>query len=135
MGASSAAIVVNATMCVLGIIVFSLFGGVERWEVMGLFWFVMVGLLGPFGARFLQYKAIPRIGLARKHILLQSMPAWSAAIAIVFLGEVLALRVALGTAAIMAGSMFLVKEEHPGGGGRYPSSIIFFPLLRRFSLG
>ena len=37
MGASSAAIVVNATMCVLGVIVFSLSGGVERWEAMGLF--------------------------------------------------------------------------------------------------
>ena len=95
--ASSAAIVVNATMCVLGVIVFSLSGSVDRWEAMGLFWFVMVGLLGPFGARVLQYKAIPRIGLARNHILLQSMPVWSAAIAIVFLGEVLTPRVALGT--------------------------------------
>ena len=37
-------------------------GGIDCWEAMGLFWFVLVGLLGPFSARFLQYKAIPRIG-------------------------------------------------------------------------
>jgi drug/metabolite transporter (DMT)-like permease len=90
-------------------IVFALSGGVERWLLIGLFWFALVGLFGPFAARFLQYLATPHIGISRNHILLQTTPVWSTAIAIP--------APAFGTLAIMAGSIFLVRERETGARG------------------
>ncbi len=127
LSASAATAIVNGTMLVGGVIVFIALGGVERWEPMGLVWFVIVGLSGPFGGRFLQYKGIHLIGLARTQVLMQITPLWAALIAVLFLGEVITSGIAAGTAAILAGSTLLVRERRKGPENA-PLEYYFYPL-------
>ena len=128
LGSSRTVIIVNTMMFSGGVIAYALSEGPVRWEPAGIFWFVLVGLFGPFASRHIQYRAIPRIGISRYQILLQTVPIWSAAIAILFVGEVLRPFTALGTVFIIAGSIFLVKEHHTES--RDGSSIyLVFPLM------
>lgn len=111
LNASATTAVVNGTMVVLGTIVLAAQGGVGEWAPMGLVWFVLVGFSGPFGGRFLQYKGVQYIGLARTQVLLQTTPVWASLIAVLFLGEVVTFEVAAGTAGIFAGSVLLVNDR------------------------
>lgn len=134
LGSSRTVIIVNTMMFSGGVIAYALSEGSVRWEPAGIFWFVMVGLFGPFASRHIQYRAIPQIGISRYQILLQTVPIWSAAIAILFVGEVLRPFTALGTVFIIAGSIFLVKEHHTES--RDVSSIyLVFPLIAACLLG
>ncbi len=111
LSASAATAIVNGTMLIGGTIALAAQGGMDRWVPMGLVWFVLVGLSGPFGGRFLQYKGIHSIGLARTQVLLQTTPVWASLIAVLFLGEVVTLEIAAGTAGIFAGSVLLVNDR------------------------
>ena len=134
LGSSRTVIIVNTMMFSGGVIAYAFTEGGVRWEPAGVFWFVLVGLFGPFASRHIQYSAIPRIGVSRYQVLLQTVPIWSALIAIIFVGEALGPFTALGTVFIIAGSIFLVKEHHTESRG---VSLIYlaFPLMAACLLG
>ena len=111
LSASATTSIVNGTMLIGGTITLAAQGGVGEWAPMGLVWFALVGLSGPFGGRFLQYKGVQYIGLARTQVLTQTTPVWASIIAVLFLGEVMTLGIAAGTAGIFAGSVLLVIDR------------------------
>ncbi len=108
---SAATIIVNATICLCAVLAYLASQGVERWPLMGVFWFAMVGVFGPFLGRYLSYLSITYIGLARTQVMAQTMPLWSAILAVAALGERLGPGVALGTLGILAGAFLLVRER------------------------
>lgn len=134
LGSSRTVIIVNTMMFSGGVIAYLLSEGGVSWEPAGIFWFVMVGLFGPFVSRHIQYSAIPRIGVSRYQILLQTVPIWSALLAIIFVGEELRTFTGLGTVFIIAGSIFLVKEHQTESRG---VSLVYlaFPLMAACLLG
>lgn len=111
MSVTATSIGVNSTTGACALVLYLLSDGEQHWAAMGLFWFAMVGVFGAFSGRYLSYLAITYIGLARTHVLAQTMPVWSSLLALLFLGERLSPGVSLGTAAILAGAMLLVWER------------------------
>ncbi len=85
-------------------------GGAAGWPLPGVAWFVVVGLLGGLGSRYLSFFSMKTVGLARTSVLMQTSLIWSSGLAIAILGERLTLPIAAGTLAIMIGSVLLVGK-------------------------
>jgi transporter family protein len=86
-------------------------GGVERWPVQGLVWFVLVGLIGSLFGRYLSFVAQRIVGVARTAIVMQSVLIWSMGLAVIFLGEHLSRWIAAGSFLILVGGILLVSEK------------------------
>jgi transporter family protein len=86
-------------------------GREHGWPIPGLLWFTAVGLTGGFGARYLSFFSINRIGLARTSVIVQISLVFSSAMAVVTLGESITFMVGLGTLSIMFGAILLVYRQ------------------------
>ena len=85
-------------------------GTVDNWPLQGVAWFMIIGVLGGVGGRYLHFFSLKELGLARTAIILQTSIVWSTGLAIALLGERMNLAIGAGTAAIMIGSILLVHK-------------------------
>ncbi len=76
-----------------------------------LLWFLALGIVNYPLARFMNYSSVNLVGASRSAPIISTAPLFSAVLAIIFLDERLSLPVALGTAAIVAGSILIVLER------------------------
>ena len=97
---------------VLFAIVFA-FTGIPRTPTFVFVLFVIAGILQAV-VRQLTYIGIEKIGAARSGPIRASVPLWSAAIAIFFLGEKMTLAVAAGTLLVFAGILFISWHADEG---------------------
>ncbi len=107
---------------------------VERWPIQGVAWFMIIGVLGGVGGRYLHFFSMKELGLARTAIILQTSIIWSTAMAIVLLGERMNLAIGAGTVAIMIGSILLVHKEESGP-KKIPLGYYLIPVVAAFLLG
>jgi len=106
-----ATLLVNLVLGVLSFCLYLIEGGPERWPVRGLLWFALVGFLGSYAARYLNYISYTFIGMARTQVLAQVHPVWASFFAVMILGETLSLPVGVGTFGIVFGAILLVYER------------------------
>ncbi len=85
--------------------------GLEHWPLYGVLWFVLVGMVGGLGGRYMGMISIKLVGLARTPILTQTGLIWSSGLAVILLGETLTPLVTLGTMGIMAGGVLLLYDK------------------------
>ncbi len=85
--------------------------GVENWPVAGILLFGLSGVIANFGARYLIYYSVTKIGVSRTQVLFQTSPIWSSAVAIVSLGERINFFIGAGTLAIVGGAILIVQER------------------------
>ncbi len=98
--------------------------GVENWPVAGILLFGLSGVVANFGARYLIYYSVTKIGISRTQVLFQTSPIWTAAVAIVSLGERINFFIGAGTLAIVGGAILIVQDR-----GRDEKKIRFTLLL------
>jgi len=134
LGPGTTALASGSITLVIAWIFYFFTGRVEHWPFQGIAWFVIVGILGGLGGRYLSFFSIKEIGLARTSVLMQTSLVWSTGMAIVLLGERLNLAIGAGTLAIMAGSILLVHrgKEDPT---ETPFAYYLIPLAAAFFLG
>lgn len=89
--------------------------GVPEVEPAALYWFLASGSMQPV-IRLMTYKGVQRIGASRSYALRASAPLFSAAVAVLLLGERATVPVAAGTLSIVAG-IFVISWQG-GGAGR-----------------
>ena len=58
--------------------VYLLEGGLQKWPIEGLLWFISVGVFGTFVGRFLLMISIKLLGMARSTVMSQTIMIWSA---------------------------------------------------------
>lgn len=89
------------------------FTGIPEAAPFVLFLYAIAGILQAV-VRQLTYIGIEKIGAARSGPIRASVPLWSAAIAIVFLGEQLTLAIGIGTAFVVGGILLISwrTDEH-----------------------
>ena len=97
-------------MC-LGTFFYFLEGGVADWPLGGLLWFAAMGVSGSFIGRYLSLVGMKLVGLARSSIVTQTSLVWASLFAVVFAGERMTWVIAVGTLAILMGSILLVYEK------------------------
>ena len=85
--------------------------GLDHWPLYGVLWFVLVGMVGGLGGRYMGMISIKLLGLARTPILTQTGLIWSTGLAVLLLGETLTPLVTLGTLGIMAGGVLLLYDK------------------------
>ena len=85
--------------------------GLDHWPLYGVLWFVLVGVVGGLGGRYMGMISIKLLGLARTPILTQTGLIWSTGLAVLLLGETLTPLVTLGTLGIMAGGVLLLYDK------------------------
>ena len=85
--------------------------GLAHWPLYGVLWFVLVGVVGGLGGRYMGMISIKLLGLARTPILTQTGLIWSTGLAVILLGETLTPLVTLGTLGIMAGGVLLLYDK------------------------
>ncbi len=131
----SPAVASFVTHLVMGSIAFGVYatsGGVEKWPLMGLFWFVLAGIFGNFLGRYLLFVSIHFIGVVRTTVLSQTQPIWSSILALIFLGESIGLGVGAGTLGIVIGASVIVlgrKEKEETGELNTTLALYFLPFL------
>ncbi len=94
-----------------GTVFYFLEGGVADWPRGGLLWFAAMGVSGSFIGRYLSLVGMKLVGLARSSIVTQTSLVWASLFAVVFAGEQMTWLIAVGTLAIMMGSILLVYEK------------------------
>ncbi len=104
------AMVMNFASAFYAFGLYSLEDGLEEWPIAALFWFAMVGITGSSIGRYLNFRSVKLIGLARTSVMIQSILIWSSLLAVFVLGEQITSPVGLGTLAIMLGGVLLVYE-------------------------
>ena len=73
--------------------------------------FVIVGMLSFAGGRLLYYTSVSLIGIGRATAMGGAVPIVSSLLAVLFLGELLTLPLALGIGAVVAGVALIVSEN------------------------
>ena len=81
------------------------------WPLGGLLWFAAMGVSGSLIGRYLSLVGMKLVGLARSSIVTQTSLVWASLFAVVFAGEQMTWIIAVGTLAIMTGSILLVYEK------------------------
>lgn len=104
----------------------------ERIFVVGMWPFVLDGLMVPAISRWFLYTGISIIGVYRSSSLSGAGPFFSAILALLFLGEHLTVEIGLGTGAIVAG---IVMLAHRREGGTFRLSGVTFALLSALLFG
>ena len=112
----------------VALLIYLLEGGLQKWPIEGLLWFISVGVFGTFVGRFLFMLSIKLLGMARSTVMGQTTMIWSAAPAVIILGERMTFPIAAGTIAIMCGSMLLVLDKGEAK-KKFPLRYYFVPLV------
>ena len=110
MSPAMTAMVVNFASALYAFGLYSLEGGLEEWPLAAIFWFALVGITGNSIGRYMNFRSVQLIGLARTSVMIQSILIWTSLLAVFVLGERLTLPIGLGTLAIMLGGVLLVYE-------------------------
>ena len=97
------------------------------WE--GIFFFMAVGLFGPFAGRYINLIGIKLTGLARSTIVAQTVLIWSALLAVFVLGESMTILKGIGTGLIMLSSMLIVYDGKNVGKKKIPIYHYLVPAL------
>ena len=134
LGAGTTALASGSVSLVLIWIYYFYSGRVEHWPLQGVAWFMLIGVMGGFGGRYLHFFSMKELGLARTAIILQTSIVWSTGLAIVLLGERLNLAIGAGTVAIMIGSILLVHREETGL-KKIPFAYYLIPVVAAFLQG
>jgi uncharacterized membrane protein len=71
---------VNAVSLVFALFLYWMSGGVDRWPVQGILWFVSVGLIGSLFGRYMSFVAQRLVGVSRTAVVMQSVLVWSTAL-------------------------------------------------------
>lgn len=127
-----ASFVTHLVMGSIALGVYAASGGVAKWPLMGIFWFVLAGIFGNFLGRYLLFVSIHFIGVARTTVLSQTQPIWSSILALIFLGESIGLGVGAGTLGIVIGASIIVlgrKEKEETGELNTTLALYFLPFL------
>lgn len=106
-----ASIIANTVIFSIAAGFYSAGGGLGSWPPMGILLFAASGVIANFGARYLLYFSVTRIGISRTQVLFQTSPIWSSAVAIFFLGERINIPIGLGTLAIVSGAILIVLDR------------------------
>ena len=96
---------------ILSLGLYAMGDGLDHWPLYGVLWFVLVGMVGGLGGRYMGMISIKLLGLARTPILTQTGLIWSTGLAVLLLGETLTPLVTLGTLGIMAGGVLLLYDK------------------------
>jgi len=83
---------------------------VDVWPMEAILWFVLVGIIGGFVARYVLIKSIEYVGLARTSVLNQTSLVWSSAFGVFIFLEDINVWIFCGTFSIMFGSILLVYD-------------------------
>ncbi len=106
-----ASIIANTVIFIIAAGFYAAGGGVENWPVAGILLFGLSGVIANFGARYLIYYSVTKIGVSRTQVLFQTSPIWTAAVAIVSLGEQINFFIGAGTLAIVGGAILIVQDR------------------------
>ncbi|MGH7390418.1 MAG: EamA family transporter [Candidatus Rokuibacteriota bacterium] len=99
---------INLAVGTLGLwVAVILTGGLGRVSVTGLAFFVLAGLIGTVAGRLLRFVSIEQVGASISAALIGLSPLFSAAFAILLLGERITIPIAAGTVVIVAGTVLL----------------------------
>jgi len=101
--------------------------GVPKVAPLAMLVFIIAGIL-QFVIRQLTYIGIDKIGAALSGPLRATVPFWSAAVAIIFLGEHITLGITAGTLLVFAG-ILLISWRAGESVKRYRARHLIFPLL------
>ena len=116
----------------IALLVYQSEGGLEKWPLEGLLWFISVGVFGTFFGRFMLMVSIKLLGMARSAVMAQTVLIWSAVPAVVFLGERMTFSIAAGTIGIMCGSILLVLDKGEAK-KNFPLRYYLVPLVMTLS--
>ncbi len=130
-GPKAITFVTNLTLVTYASTIYILGAGLEKWPLVGIFWFVLAGLCSHFLSRNINFISATLIGMARSQILAQFYPIWGALLAMLLFGETMTFPIALGTFAIVLGAILLVQERGEKG-RRAPLWYYLLPLLGAF---
>jgi uncharacterized membrane protein len=108
-------------------------GGVPAVAPAALGLFVIAGMLQTL-IRLFTYTGLQKIGASRGYTLRSTSPIFSALIAVAFLGEEVTLAIVLGTALVVAGSMF-ISWQPEGDLTAFRWTDLFFPLAASLLAG
>lgn len=122
-----AALVVNGCTAAGGIILSLRDGTLLASTFWPLFWYAMIGVVGPGIGRLFGYIGIIRIGLSRSITISSSTPIWGIAFAALILREAPGPGIILGTLAIVAGVVILSPTggERERLGGWFQGALIY----------
>jgi drug/metabolite transporter (DMT)-like permease len=99
--------------------------GLPELDAMGLFWFAIAGICASFLGRLLTLKSYKEIGVSTSSAIVGTSPLVVAILAVLFLGEPLALPV-IGGALLVVGGIVLINMR--GGKLSLKLDIIYLPL-------
>ena len=125
-----AALVVNGCTAAGGILLSLWDGTLLASTFWPLFWYTMVGVMGPGIGRVFGFIGVIRIGLSRSITISSSTPIWGIAFAALILGEAPGPGIILGTLAIVAGVAILspTEGERERLGGWFQGALVY-PLV------
>ncbi len=107
-----------------------LFLPIKLLTVSGILIFVLVGFFQPGLTRLLTYKSIETVGVAITDPLRATTPLFSAALAIILLGEQMTVPIFFATLLVLAGIILLSQKD--GNAKEIRWRYIFYPLLASF---
>ncbi len=125
---------VNAVLLSTGVAILALTGHTIPWNVHGVVWLTIAGLLGTFSGRVLMLAGLRRIGPVRTASIVNSTPILTITISVLVLGEVLSGRVVIAAFLVLMGLSLLAVDafETPDptlvGAGRRPGPAGSTPL-------
>ena len=123
---------VNAVSLIFALFLYWMSGGVDRWPVQGILWFVSVGLIGSLFGWYMSFAAQRLVGVFRTAVVMQSVLVWSTAFGVFFLGERLDAGIIAGSLLIMLGGALLVHEGEEVR-KKIPLTYYLAPLLTALS--
>ena len=101
-----------------------------------ILYFIAVGFIGPFVARFLLFEGIDRLGASITSPLVQVKPIFASIAAILILGEKLTFSIALGTFLIILGAAGISSEQSGGQiVKKWSRKDLIFPILAGACIG
>ena len=107
----AAALVINGCTATGGLILSLWDGTLLASTFWPIFWYAMIGVVGPGIGRLFGFIGITRIGLSRSTTIASSTPIWGIAFAALVLGEAPTAGIILGTLGIVAGVVILSPTE------------------------
>jgi len=124
----SAVLMINSVISLGGLIGAFYTGTLWNLTVNSFLWFFAMGLVGPGVGSIFRMVAVVRMGLNPSTIVASSTPIWAAILAVLILGEVLSVKVVLGTTCIVAGISLMIFErekDRPNFKNWFRTALIF----------
>ena len=123
--------ILNFISAVLAIGLYSIGRGIDTWPLTALLWFALVGFFGSLVGRYLSLLGVNLVGLSRNQVTVQTVLIWSSVQGYLFLGEQVTIGIAVGTLAIMCGTILLLYDRQPDERS-IPLRYYFVPVFASF---